>query len=83
MVDTRINASRRNRPGIDPAGVEAKSQPRRAETLSPDEVATTVIEAVEGERFWVLPHAHYGQQALINAHGRIEGEPPVLPVMNV
>lgn len=83
VVDTRINASRRNRPGVDPASVDSKRSPARSgEALSPDEVATIVVDAVEGNRFWILPHAHYGEQALANAEGRIAGESPVLPVVN-
>lgn len=80
VVSTNINSSHRNKPGVDPESVDM--DPLGAgidETLTPEEVAVFVAEAIEEDRFWMLPHPRYGEVALTLAEGRIAGEPPVLP----
>jgi NAD(P)-dependent dehydrogenase (short-subunit alcohol dehydrogenase family) len=80
VVTTNINTSHRNRPGIDPASVPKEQfGTDRPEAMTPAQVAECVVEAIEADRFWILPHAHYGEQALALAHTLIDGAPPVLP----
>ena len=38
-----------------------------------------VLAAVRTRQFWILPHEHYGDQALANANGRLEKTDPVMP----
>lgn len=80
VVSTNITTSHRNRPGTDPTTVEREVFGQDiAETMTPDQVADVVTEAVEADRFWILPHPHYGQQALALADTRIDGTPPIMP----
>lgn len=71
LVKTRIFVSERNHPtqaapvDYDPeTGLEGQS-----EALSPEVVAEQVHDAVVSNRFWILPHAHYGDQARTRAAG--------------
>jgi NAD(P)-dependent dehydrogenase (short-subunit alcohol dehydrogenase family) len=80
VVTTNIYTSHRNRPGTDPATVPKQQfGTDRSEAMTPAQVAECVVDAIEADRFWILPHAHYGEQALALAHTRIDGAPPVLP----
>ena len=77
VVQTNIMTSHRNRPGVDPGSVEKKAFGVGVpEALTPDEVASIVLEAIETDRFWILPHPHYGEMALELAQTRIDGTPP-------
>ena len=49
--------------------------------MTPDQVAAVVAEAISDDRFWILPHPHYGDQALALAQTRIDETPPALPGM--
>ena len=60
-VKTRIADSARNRPDgdrDDPAGNNARLllQSVLERGMPPEQLATIVLEAVRGERFWILPH---------------------------
>lgn len=79
VVATNIANSERNRSGVDPETVDQPSSPLIGETLTPDAVADQVVAAVRSDRFWVLPHQHYADQAVALAEGRRSGGPPVLP----
>jgi len=79
LVQTNIMNSERNRAGVDPEGADSPSFALTGETLPPEYVADEVLAAVHADRFWVLPHAHYADQAVALAKGRREGEPPALP----
>jgi short-subunit dehydrogenase len=80
VVTTNINTSHRNRPGTDPTTVPKEQfGTDRSEAMTPTQVAECVVDAIEADRFWILPHAHYAEQALALAHTRIDGTPPVLP----
>ena len=82
VVTTNINTSHRNRPDADPALVEKKAfGTQHPEAMTPDQVAAVVAEAINDNRFWILPHPHYGDQALALAQTRIDGTPPALPGM--
>lgn len=80
VVSTNINTSDRNRPGTDAASVELREfGADHGETLTPAEVATIVADAIEADQFWILPHEHYGEQALNLAQARIDKQPPIMP----
>lgn len=80
IVSTNIAWSERNRPGVDPGSVELRELGADVdETLTPAEVATIVADAIEADQFWILPHEHYGDQALTLAEGRVAKQPPVMP----
>jgi len=80
VVSTNINTSHRNKPGTDPSSVEKQTfGTDHPEALTPDEVAGVVAEAIEADRFWILPHPHYGEQAMALAQTRIDGTPPMMP----
>ncbi len=79
VVDTNINSSTRNRPGVDPATVDGKMFTGWTEVLTPEQVAEIVLAAVQAKQFWILPHEHYGEQALANAEGRVAKADPVMP----
>ena len=80
VVSTNINSSERNRPGVEPGSVElSEFGTAHTETLTPDDVAVIVADAIEADQFWILPHEHYGEQALEVAQGRIDKQPPVMP----
>lgn len=82
VVQTNINSSERNKPGVDASSVEKSTfGTEYPEAMTPAQVADVVCEAIEEDRFWILPHEHYGDQALTLAQGRIDGSPPVLPKM--
>ena len=49
------------------------------ENLTPDEVAEIIVHEIRQDIFWILPHKHYGQQALEQANRRISGGTPVMP----
>ena len=49
--------------------------------MTPNQVAAVVAEALNDNRFWILPHPHCGEQALALAQTRIDGTPPALPGM--
>ncbi len=82
VVDTQINSSTRNRPGVDPSTVDDNKFEGWQELLTPEQVAEVVLAAVRERQFWILPHEHYGEQALANAQGRIEKSDPVMPRVN-
>lgn len=82
LVQTNINSSERNRPGVDPADADAPSFGLQGETLPAEYVADEVLAAVHADRFWVLPHAHYADQAVDLAERRRDGLPPLAPVVN-
>ncbi|MEM7094511.1 MAG: SDR family NAD(P)-dependent oxidoreductase [Actinomycetota bacterium] len=83
VVSTNINRSERNRPGVEPGSVElAEFGADHTETMTPTQVAVIVADAVEADQFWILPHEHYGEQALAVAQGRIDKQPPVMPRTN-
>jgi len=81
LVDTKIGASERNRPGVDRVEPETSSAltPQVSEVLTPTEVADIVFNAIRNDIFWILPHEHYGHQALDQAERRISGGTPVMP----
>ena len=37
------------------------------------------MDLIRQDIFWILPHKHYGQQALEQANRRISGGTPVMP----
>ena len=83
MVDTNIGTSERNREGIDFQPNPEQFVVRDGnENLTPDEVAEIVIDEIRQGIFWILPHKHYGQQALEQANRRISGEGPVMPYID-
>ncbi|MEM9712534.1 MAG: SDR family NAD(P)-dependent oxidoreductase [Actinomycetota bacterium] len=81
VVSTNINTSERNRPGTEPGSVELQDDfgENYQETLSAAEVASMVCDAIEADRFWILPQEHYAEQALAIGEGRLDGSPPVMP----
>jgi len=80
VVSTNINSSDRNRPGIAPGAVElSEFGADYAEVMTPAEVAEIVAAAIEANQFWILPHEHYGDQALQLAQDRIVKRPPLMP----
>ena len=79
LVDTRIGESERNRPGAQAEPGSAGTTMGGAETLTPDQVAEIVLERIAAGHFWILPHEHYGEQALEQARRRLEGGTPVRP----
>jgi len=82
VVTTNINTSHRNRPGTDPSSVDKETfGTQLPEAMTPDQVAAVVTEAISDDRFWILPHPHYGDQALALAQTRIDETPPALPGM--
>ncbi len=82
MVDTNIHWSERNRQGVAKPSEMATAGKGNKEELSPAEVADIVVESIQKETFWILPHAHYGEQALEQAKRRVDGGPPVLPFVD-
>lgn len=80
VVSTNINTSERNRPGIEPGSVELQEfGGDHSETMTPEQVARIVADAIEADQFWILPHEHYAHQGLAVAQGRIDKAPPVMP----
>lgn len=80
VVSTNIITSHRNRPGTDPETVEKQAFGQdHPEVLTPEHVADVVLDAVQADRFWILPHEHYGDQAVELATARVDGGPPHLP----
>ena len=80
IVDTNIGTSERNREGIEYKPEPDKFLPSEGkENLTPDEVAEIIIDEIRQDIFWILPHKHYGQQALEQANRRISGGTPVMP----
>lgn len=83
MVATRIGDSERNRPDHEgPSSMGGSVGSNAAEELTPDAVADLVIGAVRDGVFWILPHEHYGEQALEQARRRTTGGSPVMPRIN-
>ncbi len=82
MVDTNIHWSERNREGVASPSEMGSAGVGNKEELSPSEVANVVVDSIQKEIFWILPHAHYGEQALEQAKRRVEGGPPVLPFVD-
>ena len=82
MVDTNIHLSERNREGVSEASEMATAEAGNKEQLSPSEVADIVVASIREGIFWILPHAHYGNQALEQAKRRVEGGTPVLPYVD-
>lgn len=84
IVATRIGFSERNRPtGGEPRVVEERAVgDGAAEEMSPDELAKFVLDEIARGTFWLLPHEHYGHQALEQAQRRIDRGTPVLPRIN-
>ena len=80
IVDTKIGTSERNREGFDYKPEPDKFLPSEGkENLSPDEVADIVVDEIRQGIFWILPHKHYGEQALDQAKRRVSGGGPVMP----
>jgi len=79
IVLTRIGESERNRPGRDPAPFAGGPSAEANEAMTPAEVADVALDAIRSGTFWILPHPHYGEQALQQAQRRISGGPPVVP----
>ena len=82
MVDTKIHWSERNRKDASAPKEMASAGVGNKEELSPAEVANIVVDSIQNGIFWILPHAHYGDQALEQAERRIAGGPPVLPFVD-
>lgn len=82
LVQTNIVNSERNRPGTDPELADSPTYAMTGETLPAEYVADEVLAAVYADRFWVLPHAHYADQAVSLAESRRDGEPPAPPIVN-
>lgn len=82
LVATRIGDSERNRDGDAPATMQASAGTGASEELSPEQVAAIVLDAIGAGKFWILPHEHYGEQALEQARRRIDGGTPVMPRIN-
>ncbi|MFN3219778.1 MAG: SDR family NAD(P)-dependent oxidoreductase [Acidimicrobiales bacterium] len=82
VVATRIGDSERNRPGVAPRPMAGSVGSGVGEELTAEAVADEVVGAVRAGRFYILPHAHYGEQALRQAENRTTGGPPVKPVIN-
>jgi NAD(P)-dependent dehydrogenase (short-subunit alcohol dehydrogenase family) len=83
VVATRIGQSERNRPGHESSsmGGSVAGPGQVSEELTPEQVADEVVDAVRAGRFYILPHPHYGEQALRQAENRTTGGPPVVPVI--
>jgi NAD(P)-dependent dehydrogenase (short-subunit alcohol dehydrogenase family) len=79
LVATNIVNSERNRPGTDPDDHDSPSYAMTGETLPPDVVADEVVAAISDDRFWILPQAHYADQAIELAESRKTGQPPAPP----
>jgi len=79
LVATNIVNSERNRPDTNPEDADSPTYALTGETLTPDDVADTVVGAVRADQFWVLPHAHYADQVIALAEARKAGEPPAPP----
>jgi NAD(P)-dependent dehydrogenase (short-subunit alcohol dehydrogenase family) len=80
LVATNIVNSERNHPDASQAvHNDNPTYAMRGETLPPDAVADEVVAAVSTDRFWVLPHEHYADQAIDLATQRKQGESPQPP----
>jgi NAD(P)-dependent dehydrogenase (short-subunit alcohol dehydrogenase family) len=80
IVTTNIDTSHRNKPGTDPTSITKSTFGLdRPEAMTPEQVADVVTDAIEADRFWILPHEHYGQQAVDLATTRVDGGPPLMP----
>jgi len=82
MVDTNIHRSERNRKGVTEPAEMATAGEGNKEQLSPAEVANIVVGSIQKGIFWILPHTHYGEQALEQAKRRVAGGSPVLPIVD-
>lgn len=82
LVQTQIGSSERNRPGMDPELAETPGLAMTGEVLPPEYIADEVLAAVYADRFWVLPHAHYADQAVDLAVARRNGLPPAPPIVH-
>lgn len=70
-VNTKIGDAERNRPGDLPSDVNPSGQglgigDLLAQSKSPEELATQVFDAVENDRFYILPHS--GWDYMLRAH---------------
>lgn len=86
IVATRIGDSERNRPGADrleadPAEPSAASLNRGAETIEPAALADFIVDETRAGTFWLVPHRHYGEQALEQAQRRLDRGKPVMPAI--
>lgn len=79
LVATNIVNSERNRPDADVDDADSPTYALTGETLTPDDVADTVVAAVRSDQFWILPHLHYADQVIALAEARKAGEPPAPP----
>jgi NAD(P)-dependent dehydrogenase (short-subunit alcohol dehydrogenase family) len=84
LVSTRIGESERNRPGADQPKTMGAGGPGNGagEELTPDQVAEFVLDEIGRGTFWLLPHPHYGDQALEQARRRNDRGTPVIPRVN-
>lgn len=84
VVATQISNSERNRPGADNPTPMGGSAPGNgaAEEISPEDLADFVLSEIDKGTFWLLPHEHYGDQALEQAQRRIDRGQPVMPRVN-
>jgi short-subunit dehydrogenase len=72
-VNTKIDEAERNRPGLlananNPAGAGLQLGDTLKAGMSPESVADMVFEAVESDRFYILPHP--GWDDVITDHAR-------------
>lgn len=81
LVATNIGSSERNRPGVEAEDVNEMGITMTGEALPPDAVADEVVSAISEDRFWILPHPHYGDQAIQLAQDRRAGTNPAPPVV--
>lgn len=77
VVTTRIFESGRNRPGGTTQPEMTSGSQAAAEAIGPDVVADHVVRAITTDRFWILPHPHYGEIVLDRAQSIVNGSPPV------
>ena len=83
LVATRIGESERNRPGGPGASGSRLEAPDTIppDVLVPADVAAAVVDAVKEERFWILTHPHFAEQAAEAARGRVADAKPDVPRM--
>ncbi len=79
VVDTNIAASHTERPTAQPDEEGHAPMSTHSEAMTPAEVAVIIADAIEADQFWILPHEHYGDQALELAQRRVDKGEPVMP----
>ena len=86
IVATRISESERNRPGVDgpvanAPGSNGVNPSSGSESIEPDALADFIVDEIRAGTFWILPHTHYGEQALEQAQRRLDRGSPVMPTV--